>query len=68
MHTVKFCTCEDGKDIMDKCPDLFRIHPYYGWVLFWIELSLEKEYTNVNKFALDIKYCPFCGKELLHAI
>jgi len=68
MQSYNFCTCEDGKDIIKKCPDIFKIHPSYGWVLFWIELVKEKGYTNVNKFALDIQYCPFCGKKLSQVI
>ena len=65
MTNDQFCNCEDGKDIIKKCPDLFKMHPFYGWVLFWIELTSEKGCTNINKFALDISYCPFCGKKLL---
>ena len=59
-----FCTCDDWLSIKDH--EVFVNDPTYGWTLQWIELTKEGETSSlVNKYGVQINYCPMCGKKLL---
>jgi hypothetical protein len=58
-----FCICKDYKTLKKNNRELFKWHPPYGWVLSWIELTKERGYTQIHRYAVPIKYCPMCGRK-----
>jgi hypothetical protein len=61
---MKYCNCEDEDSVFKNYPELFKWIPPYGWVINWVELTEEKGYTQVHRYALPILYCPLCGGKL----
>ena len=59
-----FCTCQDWQALKNNNNNLFQIDPAYGWVLHWLELTEECLYTQVHRYGIPIRFCPFCGKKL----
>lgn len=60
---MSFCKCEDWTNL-EGLHDLVFMDPTYGWTLRWIQLTKEKGYTQVHRYGIPIKFCPFCGKKL----
>lgn len=60
---MDLCTCEDWQSLVGL-HDLVAWDPSYGWTLKWIQLTNEKGYTQVHRYGIPIKCCPFCGHEL----
>ena len=59
-----FCECEDLSVLLEGDRDILNYSSEYGWFLKWIELSDEDGYTQVNRYAVVISHCPFCGRQL----
>jgi len=59
-----YCKCDDWKNAVEDYTNLFIKTEDYGFILSWIELSVEKNHHQINKYGIKIKYCPFCGNIL----
>ena len=60
----EFCSCNDWSKLKDNHDNVFKWNPPHGWIISWIELTEEDGYTQVHKYGMKIRHCPFCGKSL----
>ena len=60
----EFCDCKSWQDLKNNNSDIFQWDPTYGWVLHWIALTDDKNYTQVHRYGIPIIFCPMCGKPL----
>jgi len=56
-----FCVCHDWTNIKDSNPSIFKWDDTYGWLITWIELTDEKDHTQIHNYGVSIKHCPMCG-------
>lgn len=59
-----FCVCKDWHSLKDSSPNVFKWDLAYGWLITWIELTDEKDHTQIHNYGISINYCPMCGKKL----
>ena len=59
-----FCSCKDWNELKENHDNVFKWNPPYGWIISWTELTEEGGYTQVHKYGIKIRHCPFCGKKL----
>ena len=58
------CTCKDWSNVIKDHNNLFQEHPKYGAILTWLEVTKESSYHKLHSYAIQINFCPFCGKKL----
>ena len=61
---MDFCDCAAWKELVENNSKVFVLEPTYGWVLYFVELTEKKGYTQVNHLGIPIYYCPMCGRKL----
>lgn len=60
-----YCDCENWKSNVRNYDEVFAwISKYNRWYILWVKLSENEGFTQVNRYAIPISFCPCCGKKL----
>lgn len=60
---LEYCDCKEWTNLIESY-DLLTWESPYGWLLKWIQITEEKGYSQIHRYGIPIKFCPYCGKEL----
>jgi hypothetical protein len=58
------CDCQDWQKVLHDHSELFQIHPEYGCIIAWLEITNEGTYHKTHHYGIKIQHCPFCGSKL----